>query len=98
MTSIAWLDDATFATSSNDTTLKVWNPKEEEALIKTLRVAENPNEINEMQVGITSVSGDLYSLSLFGALNQWKGVSSLTDGSLPTNRFHGHNTLVACMT
>ena len=40
MTGVSWLDDKEFVTSSNDTTLKVWNVNNEDNLVKTLRVSE----------------------------------------------------------
>jgi WD40 repeat protein len=48
VTSVAWFDDKTFASSSNDTTVKLWTVNDEEGLLKTLRVEEKPHEIEEM--------------------------------------------------
>lgn len=98
VTAVSWMDEKVFATSSNDTTVKVWKAEAGvEALLKTLRVGEAPHEIQEMQVGVVAVAGDIYSLSLHGALNHWKEVSSLSDGSLPSNRYHGHNAPVSAL-
>lgn len=97
VTGVAWLDEGSFATSSNDTTVKLWAVSGDDSLLKTLRVAEKPHEVDEMQVAVAECGGDLYSVSLFGCLNQWKGARDAPDGALPTARFHGHQNLVGCL-
>ncbi|CAK93071.1 unnamed protein product (macronuclear) [Paramecium tetraurelia] len=88
ITGVSWINDTTFVTSSNDTTLKVWNF---DGLLKTLKIP-NAQEIDDMQVGVT-VSGNVaYSLSLTGALNVWLDVLKVEEG--PTKRLFGHNALV----
>ena len=42
--SVAWIDDANFATCSNDKTIKFWNV--DTGLVKTLKTKEKP-EIND---------------------------------------------------
>lgn len=44
ITEVSWIDDATFITSSNDTTLKMWSL---DGLIKTLKV-EGALELEDM--------------------------------------------------
>ena len=43
------------------------------------------------------MEGDVYAFSLSGSLNQWKNAKSAEEGSLPTNRFHGHQNLVGAI-
>lgn len=40
ITSIGWVDAKNFVTSSNDTTVKLWNVDSDDAVVKTFRVSE----------------------------------------------------------
>lgn len=79
--SVDWFDDVSFASGSNDLTVKLWTvANEQDGLLKTLRVDMNPvNEVDEMQVGVQVVENDVFSLSLFGALNVWKDAREMAD-------------------
>lgn len=94
VTGVTWLDDKTFVTSSNDTTVKVWNVTEEDGLLKTFKTSEAPHELEDMQVGVAEANGDIFSFSLGGSLQHYKGAASLSDGSLPSHRYHGHANIV----
>lgn len=48
VTGVSWFDDSSFASSSNDCTVKLWTVNDEEGLLKTLRVSEAPHEIDDM--------------------------------------------------
>ncbi|CAD8068738.1 unnamed protein product [Paramecium sonneborni] len=88
ITGVSWINDTSFITSSNDTTLKVWNF---DGLIKTLKIP-NAQEIDDMQVGVTISGNVVYSLSLTGVLNVWNDPINLEQG--PSKRFFGHNAPV----
>lgn len=40
VTSVSWLDEKHYLTSSNDTTVKLWNVDSEDAVLKTFKVGE----------------------------------------------------------
>jgi len=48
-------------------------------------------------VGIAVSGDDIFSISLFGALNYWKDGKNAAEGALPTSRFHGHSNIVGCL-
>ena len=52
ITGISWVDDKSFVTSSNDTTVKQWTVNDEDGLVKTFLVAEKTHEIDDMQVSV----------------------------------------------
>lgn len=66
-------------------------------LPRTLKVSENPKEIDDMQVGIAVSGDDIYSISLSGSLNYWKNARNADDGALANHRYHGHSNLVTCL-
>lgn len=97
------MDDETFVTSSMDKTLKLWNLTEKKAtkygftLIlwftidnSKYNVAEKP-QIGDMQVGVAVTNSNLVSLSLDGSLNVWTDFKNTKEGSLPNQRYPGHN-------
>eukprot|EP00331_Platyophrya_macrostoma_P012119 CAMPEP_0176417006 /NCGR_PEP_ID=MMETSP0127-20121128/6651_1 /TAXON_ID=938130 /ORGANISM="Platyophrya macrostoma, Strain WH" /LENGTH=614 /DNA_ID=CAMNT_0017797123 /DNA_START=27 /DNA_END=1871 /DNA_ORIENTATION=- len=97
ISSIAFVDDDHFITSSMDKTLKMWSISEKIDL-KLYAINDAP-QLCDMQVGVAvfNSNSNLISLSLDGTLNIWKNFKDAELGARPDARFPGHNAGLAAV-
>ena len=62
-------------------------------MLRKLQVSKNPT-VDHMLQGAALYKDDLCSLSFNGALNFWRGISSLANDSLPSEIVVGHQVIV----
>ncbi|KAL4426871.1 hypothetical protein ABPG74_008795 [Tetrahymena malaccensis] len=88
-----WFEDGnTIVTASSDKLVRIWSLQDEK-LLKTLRVSENP-QVEHQQVSVKVNKQDVYSITLNGHINVWKNAHQLEENSLPTSVLVGHQNSV----